>query len=171
MIGRVAHRLRSLFGRGKVTLADDSGVVQMLQIDLGPIGPDGQSLSIRDKAPRVGEFGLASNPPLGTHAVVLHFGGDRSNSVVIGTNHQTYRLKNLNPGETALYDHWGNTVVLTEAGMTLTHTAKITLSAPIIELDANDVRLAGAGGAAVARVGDPVSSGTISSGSTKVTSK
>ena len=40
-----------------------------------------------------------------------------------------------------------------------------------IELDANDVRLAGAGGAAVARVGDPVSSGTISSGSTKVTSK
>ena len=131
---------------------------------------DGTSLSIIDKIPHLGHFGVAANPPAQSDVIVLNIGGDRGNSVAIACGHQTYRLKNLNPGEVALYDQWGNTVVLTQAGMTLTHATKITLSAPTIEFDANDVRLGAAGGPAVARVGDVVSGGTIASGSTKVTS-
>jgi len=189
MLDRLGHRVRSLFGRGRVTIVDDSGPVQILQSDMGPIGPDGASLSIIDNIPRLAQFGLSSNPPAQSDVVVLNFGGDRGNAVAIACGHQTYRLRNLNSGDVALYDirsgqtvtltatgltltdAWGNTVAMAQGAMTLTHATQITLSAPTILLDSADVQLGASGGQAVARVGDPVSGGgTISAGSGHVTS-
>lgn len=133
-INRLGHRLRSMIGRGRLTLVDDTGPAQTAQIDLGPIGPDGKSMSIRDNTFRLAEYGFSSHPPAGADAMVLHLGGDRSNSIIVSTGHQQYRLRNLGAGEVALYDQWGNTVRLGEAGMTLTHTAKITLAAPTVDV-------------------------------------
>ena len=83
---------------------DTNGPVQLMQVDLGPWAPDGTSLGIRDKTPRLGEYGHASNPPAGSHVIVLTTGGDRTNGIVIATNHQASRLANLQPGEAALYN-------------------------------------------------------------------
>ena len=83
--------------RGKITLVDDSGVVQKVQLP-----PSG--LETRDNLPRIAEYGLASNPPEGTDAYILNVGGDPSNGAVVGTNHQETRPTGLKPGESMLFN-------------------------------------------------------------------
>ena len=83
-ITRLWHRLRTVVGRGRVSLVDDSGNVQMLQVVLGP-------QTTRDNLPRLAEYGLASNPPTKSDAIVLCLAGDRSVAVAIATNHQPSR--------------------------------------------------------------------------------
>ena len=173
---RFSRRIMMLIGRGRITGVDDSGAVQKVQVNRGPA-----SDSIRDRAPLAGLFGLTSNPPVGSDVIVLSVGGDFSNCVAIATNHQGLRPKGLSAGDVWIYDgvgqtvklnaagvtvtdQWGNTVAMAEGQMTLTHSAKVIVNAPAVELG-------GAGGAAVARVGDSVNltTGKIVSGSTKVT--
>ncbi|MDA8092355.1 MAG: phage baseplate assembly protein V [Betaproteobacteria bacterium] len=110
IIQRIARRLQMLVGVGRVTLVDDSGPVQMMQLALG-------SLEVRDRTPRLAEFGFASNPPAGSDATLLFVGGDRSNGVVIATGSQALRLRDLQPGEAAIYDGQGKYVYLTETGI------------------------------------------------------
>jgi phage baseplate assembly protein V len=150
---RAARRIMFAIGRGKVTLVDDSGPIQKHQVDMGPLGPNG-SLAIRDNTAHAALFGVASNPPVGADAIVLFVGGDRSNGVVVATNHQAYRLRNLQPGDTALYDiRSGQTVILSAAGVTITdHLGQtVVLGASGITLTdiSGDVLALGGGAAAV----------------------
>jgi phage baseplate assembly protein V len=104
-IERIGRRILTMIGRGRKTTGDDSGNVQMLQVKLG-------ADEVRDKTPRLAEFGLASMPPDGADLVVLFIGGDRSNGVIIASGDIATRMKNLQPGESALYDSLGKHVYL-----------------------------------------------------------
>lgn len=108
--------ISNLIGIGRVTLADDSGDVQQLQVTEGAVGR-GFADRVVDKVARVIEFGFASVPPLNSEALMLRRSGDRSKSVVIGTNHRPSRPKGLKPGDTVLYDVRGAKVQLTADGM------------------------------------------------------
>lgn len=103
------QRLMLAIGRGRVTTNNDSGAVQKMQLRLG-------ALETRDNLPRLAEFGLASNPPVGSDAVALFIGGDRSNGVVIATGHQQSRPIGLLPGETMLYSQDGKRIYITASG-------------------------------------------------------
>jgi phage baseplate assembly protein V len=83
--------------RGKISLVDDSGAIQKVQLP-----PSG--LETRDNLPRMVEYGLTSNPPEGTDTVIANIGGDPSNGTVVGTNHQGTRPTGLQTGETMLYN-------------------------------------------------------------------
>jgi phage baseplate assembly protein V len=109
ILERVARRVLLSLARALVTTVNDSGGVQMMQVKLN-------ALETRDNTPRPVEFGLASNPPVGSDAFVAFLGGDRSNGVVIGTVHQASRPKNLAPGETMLYSQDGKSVYMTASG-------------------------------------------------------
>lgn len=98
-------RVRNLFGRGRVTLVDDTGPVQMVQLRMNGI----ERPSSRYRVP---EFGFSSNPPDGSDALALHVAGDRSAGAVIGTNHQPSRPRGLAPGESILYSEDGKSVYL-----------------------------------------------------------
>ena len=141
--------LRNLFGIGSVTLVDDSGEMQLLQITERSVGK-GIADRIMDKIRRVTEFGFASVPPLGSEALVARRGGERIQSMVIGTSHRPSRPRNLQPGDTCLYDVRGAKVQLTENGLiidcaglpavvqnsptvTVTATEKILFDAPLTE--------------------------------------
>lgn len=93
------HYLRTMMTvrRGRIALVDDSGVIQKVQLP-----PSG--LETRDNLPRMCEYGLASNPPEGTDALILNLGGDPSNGAVVGTNHQETRPTGLEAGETQIYN-------------------------------------------------------------------
>lgn len=108
-IERMYRRILLTVGRGKVGPVVDSGTVQTMQVTLGP-------LEVRDDTPRLAEFGFTSNPPNGSDAALLFVGGDRSNGVVLGTNHQPSRPKGLQPGETMLYSQDGKYVYMTASG-------------------------------------------------------
>lgn len=111
VIRQLWHRMRMIVAPGRVSQVDDTGNVQRIQCILGP-------LETNDK-PRLSEFGFASNPPIGSDITVIFVGGDRSNGVVIATGHQASRLKNLAPGESALYDENGKYIWLTQNGIVI----------------------------------------------------
>lgn len=48
--------------------------------------------------------GFASAPPIGTDFMLMNVAGDGGNSVIVASNHQGFRPKNLKPGELCLYD-------------------------------------------------------------------
>lgn len=129
---RLWRRIQMAVGRGRVTTGNDSGNVQLLQVQLN-------GLETGDNRPRLAEFGFASMPPVGSDAIVLFIAGDRSNGVVVATGHQASRPKNLNPGESMLYDEWGKYIKLTESGgivieakgadVTVNDAANVTINA------------------------------------------
>jgi len=140
-VSRLWQRMQRVIGRGRVTTSNDAGNVQFLQVQLN-------NFETRDKTPRLGEFGHASRPPPGSDVLVVFLAGDRSNGAVLATGHQASRPKNLNEGESMLYDLWGKSIYLTESGgiiidaknspvtinnatmVTVNASASITLSAP-----------------------------------------
>ena len=141
--------LRNMFGIGSVTLTDDTGDMQMLQVTERTAG-HGIADRIMDKVRRVAEFGFASVPPIGSEALIARRNGERAQSMVIGTNHRASRPRNLQPGDTYLYDVRGQYVRLTAAGLeidcaglpavirncstvTITATEKVTIDAPAVE--------------------------------------
>ena len=108
---RMWHRLQFVIGRGRTQVVNDAGAVQIVQVVLSPKEtPD---------LPRVIEFGLASNPPAGTDAIAIFIAGDRANGVVIATNNQALRPKNLQPGEVQVYDGNGQSVYLSKTGIVI----------------------------------------------------
>lgn len=107
---RLWQRLLLVVGRGRIQTGNDAGPVQLQQVRV-------DALEIRDNTLRVAEYGFTSMPKPGCHAVMIFVGGDRSNGVIIGTNDQTARLKNLQPGEVAIYDDQGQSVYITRSGI------------------------------------------------------
>ncbi|HWF01546.1 MAG TPA: phage baseplate assembly protein [Caulobacteraceae bacterium] len=177
---RAMRRISMLVRRGKVKLVDDSGPVQLLQGDFGPVGTDGKSLGIRDKIRMVYVYGFSSSPPADADIILLAVGGDFANAVGIGTNHQPTRPTGLSQGDSVQYDvrgqkvllsaegitltdQWDNQVVMAEGQITVKHSTKVIVEAPAIQLGS------GSGAKPVARVGDSVSGSEITSGSTVVT--
>ena len=107
---RVARRVLLTVGRGRIGPVDDTGNVQLLQVALSP-------LETQDALPRLAEFGFTSSPPDKADAVVVFMTGDRRNGVVVATGHQQSRMKNLERGESALYDLDGRYVYLSKNGI------------------------------------------------------
>jgi len=88
----------SPFSLARSTLApDDTGAVQTVQLAL-------DALSGRDAVPAMANFGHTSVPPIGTDFHVVFVDGRRSKAVAIASGHQTYRLRGLGVGDSALYD-------------------------------------------------------------------
>ncbi|CAB3923971.1 hypothetical protein LMG26846_05858 [Achromobacter insuavis] len=98
-----------MVGRGVVTAVDDSGPVQLMQVRAS-------GLEVADRRVRPQEFGLTSNPPVGSDAALAAVSGDRSSTMVVGVNHQGSRPRGLLAGETKLYSQDGKYVYLTADG-------------------------------------------------------
>lgn len=114
MINRIVTMLRS----GRVTLVDDSGPVQRVQIDEGSLGAVG-GRRILDKVMKLGHFGFASIPPIGSEALLAAPNGERTHTMVIGTNHQPSRPRDMKPGDAAMYDVRGAKIELTDSGLVI----------------------------------------------------
>lgn len=109
LISRLARLVNSITGRGRVTTTNDSGNVQLVQIQTN-------SLETIDGLPRLAEFGFTSVPPNGSDAVLVFLGGGRTNGAVIATGHQASRPKGLAAGEVKIYSQDGKFVHLTASG-------------------------------------------------------
>lgn len=110
--------LTNLIGVGQVTSIDDSKEAQQLQVTERAEGSGFADRPI-DDVTRVTEFGFASVPPLGAEALMIRRNGDRSQSLVIATNHRPSRARDLKPGDAGIYDVRGAKVMLTEDGLVI----------------------------------------------------
>lgn len=106
---RMFRRIQMMFGRGRVTLVDDSGTVQKMQVQMS-------AMETSDARYRLAEFGFSSNPPVGSDILALHVTGDRAGGAVFATNHQPSRPKGLKSGESMLYSQDGKQVYMTASG-------------------------------------------------------
>ncbi|WP_342705137.1 phage baseplate assembly protein V [Burkholderia arboris] len=106
---RLARFVTVVTGWARVTQQNDAGGAQLLQVQVN-------AREAIDGLPRIAEFGLTSVPPDGSDVVMLNLGGGRNNGVIVGTNHQQSRPRNLKPGETMLYSQDGKYVYLTASG-------------------------------------------------------
>jgi phage gp45-like len=107
----VIDRLMNLIGIGRLKLVNDDHEIMGFQVSQGDTGSD-TGEAITDDIPAVLHFGLSSNPPLESEVVMVRRGGDRSQSVAIGTSHRPSRPKGLKPGDTILYDVRGRHILL-----------------------------------------------------------
>lgn len=57
-------------------------------------------------------YGFTSNPPSGTMGIAIPLGGVTSHSIIVATEHGTYRLKSLVSGEVAIYTDEETRIVL-----------------------------------------------------------
>lgn len=106
---RAARRILNLVGRARVNLINDAGSVQTAQVTVN-------ELETIDGIPVVHDFGFSSNPPAGSDVALVFVGGDRGNGVIVATNHQKYRTRNLAPGESVIYTQDGKQIYLTASG-------------------------------------------------------
>lgn len=103
-INTALNRIRKVF-RGVLVRVNSTGGVQTVQAK----GLAGESLQ---DAELFQHYGFTSNPLKGTMAVVVPVNGKTSHSIIIATEHATYRLKELKSGEVALYTDEGSSIIL-----------------------------------------------------------
>jgi len=137
VIGNVDKRIRrALSGirlafRGVVTLIKSTGAVQLVQVD----GMSGEQLQ---DAELFQQFGFTSNPPAGTMAIILPIGGKTAHGMVIATEHGALRLKGLASGEMAIYNQWGDHVILAaDRRMKVVSSLAVDITTPTVNMSGN----------------------------------
>lgn len=96
--------LTRMIARGTVALASAGSMLQTLQMRL-------TAGEVKDDLEHFEPYGYTSHPLPGAEGVALFLGGDRSHGVVVCVADRRFRLKELQPGEVALYTDEGDTFV------------------------------------------------------------
>lgn len=89
------------------------------------------------------QFGFTSVPPANTQAVIIPIGGQSSHGIVIATENGSFRVKNLQGGEVAVYDESGSSIVLKKERLIeidcdvlkIKAATKVDISSPLVETD------------------------------------
>ncbi|HHF6147439.1 TPA: phage baseplate assembly protein V [Haemophilus influenzae] len=89
------------------------------------------------------QFGFTSVPPANTQAVILPIGGQTTHGIVIATENGSFRVKNLQGGEVAIYDESGSSIVLKKGRLIeidcdvlkINAATKVDISSPLVETD------------------------------------
>lgn len=103
-------RFQALIGTAKITATSDDGQLQRAQVRVS-------NLEMLDNVGNLTTYGLASRPLAGSDALILSLGGNRTNSLVIGTHDERHRVRNLAEGETAIYNAAGMRITISNSGI------------------------------------------------------
>lgn len=103
-IARMLNGVRQAF-RGVLGGVSSDGPVQIAQGE-GLAGENVADVELFQ------HYGYTSNPPAGSMKILVPLGGKTSHSVIIATEHASYRLKSLPAGAVALYTDEGDSIVL-----------------------------------------------------------
>ena len=130
----IKKRIQLMVGRCVLAVVDDSKGIQTVQVEvLGGVLEDVQRLQ---------NYGMSSNPPEGSKGVMASICGNREDSVIIAMDNQEFRIKNLAPGESVLYDNLGQLIHLKKDGsikilatkkINLDSTEEINLTTPLVK--------------------------------------
>jgi phage baseplate assembly protein V len=112
MLSPISRRVRLMISRAVVKAVNDATKLQGLQVRL--LGDE-----VRDSVERFQNYGHSACPHAGAEAIYLSVGGARDHGVVICVDDRRFRLQNLKPGESALYDDLGQVVHLTRDGIVI----------------------------------------------------
>jgi phage baseplate assembly protein V len=118
-------------GRGLVALTDDQKKMQRHQVRV-------LSNETIDDIEHFQPYGVTSVPKGGAETIVLFLGGNRSHPIAIVTDDRRYRLRNLQPGEVALYTDEGTSVVLKRGKVVEVTCDEYKLTCKKLTIDASE---------------------------------
>lgn len=125
------NRVRLMVSRALVALVDDGKKLQELQVSL----LEGEARAV---AERFQQYGFTSVPLADAEAIALAVGGSRSHIVVLAVDDRRYRRKDLQPGETCIYNQHGDRVHIREDGtIDVVASTKVFVDAPEVECTGN----------------------------------
>ncbi|MEW5904214.1 MAG: phage baseplate assembly protein V [Pseudomonadota bacterium] len=147
LIDPLRRRVRLMIGRAVLAAAaDDSKGIQLVQVKL----LDGE---VGDGVERMQNYGYTSVPKTGAEGLMACVSGDRNHGIVVVMDDRRFRLKNLQPGEVAMYTDEGDTIIFKRgrkievtAGAEIKATApnvnvvasvKVALTTPLVEASGN----------------------------------
>ena len=132
LLDPLRRRMRLMIGRAVLAAAADDGKgIQLVQVKL----LDGE---VADGVERMQSYGYTSVPLAGAEGVMACVSGDRNHGIVVVMDDRRYRLKNLQPGEVALYTDEGDTIVMKRGRkIEVTAGAEITATAPVVKVEAS----------------------------------
>lgn len=128
--------LANVAARARVLLANAAAKLQTLQVRL-------LAGEIKDGMEHFEPFGFTAVPQADAEAIALFLGGDRSHGVIIAVGDRRYRVTDLSPGESAMYNAAGHKLVLYQDRAELIAPRVVVKAAEEVFLDTPLVRAAG----------------------------
>jgi len=122
------RRVMLSIGRAVVELINDATKMQSAQVSL-------LDDEVRDNVERFQNFGFTSVPEAGAEGVALSVAGNRDHVILVAVDDRRYRKLGLLTGESCVYDKWGNFILLKENGIEIVHSAKLTITAPLVQIN------------------------------------
>lgn len=144
-IDRLHRRIRMILAPAVIKTTDDTGSLLKGQINING------TPEVIDPIGIMYAYGYHANPLPNTDATALFLAGDRSNPIIVATNHQQSRPRNYKPGEIGIYTDEGDTVTLNRENklnitskdrVTVKGTNKVALDTPLTEIS-KDVKAHG----------------------------
>lgn len=99
----IALSIKNMIQKSTFIKVDDSKDIQEIQIK-------GLGSEIRNFFQRFQNYGFTSNPLNGSQGVTIFPGGSKDHGIIIAVDDRRFRLKNLAPGEVALYTDEGDKI-------------------------------------------------------------
>ena len=129
----VSDSIRQAF-RGKLTLTQSGEPIQRVQVQ-------GLADETLQDIEQLQQFGFTSHAPAHTDVIVIPLGGDTSHGIVIASEHGSFRVKNLQSGEVAVYDQSGSSIVLKRGklieincdNLVINASQKVQINSPLTE--------------------------------------
>lgn len=136
MMAPIVGRIRNIAARAVVLAVNDALKMQGLKVGL-------LADETKDGVERFQSYGFTAVPLSGSEAVVLFPGGGRDHGIAIVVEDRRHRLKNLQPGEAAMYTHRNaegeglrivlldnRTIEIVGKNISLTAEEKVIITAP-----------------------------------------
>jgi phage baseplate assembly protein V len=108
---QISARLSTMISRGVITLVDDSGPTQLVQVETF----DGQ---LADDVEIFQPWGVSFNPTVGSEVIVFALGGAQEHLIALCATDRDVRPTESEGGEGGLYTEQGWKVFVNEAGVT-----------------------------------------------------
>jgi phage baseplate assembly protein V len=136
---RIARKLAGIRQpyRGVIGIVNSAPGVSLMQVS----GLAGENLQDNEFFQH---YGHSSNPPVGSQVIVLPLGGKSSQGVIIACENGAYRVRNLKPGESVIYNHLGDFVHIKDDGsIEIKSSLKVIVHSPLVEVPDGDVTAGG----------------------------
>lgn len=98
MLDPIRRRVRLMIGRAVLNSLNDAGGLQVIQVKL-------LAGETRDNVERMQNYGFTAVPLPGAEGIMASVSGNRDHGVIIVMDDGRYRMRNLKPGEVAMYSH------------------------------------------------------------------
>lgn len=128
------RRIYLMLGRAVLTALNDSNGRQYVQFEA-------LKGEVKDKVERLQNYGFSSNPLSGAQVLFGCIGGNRDHPLAIVVDDPRYRPKGKKPGETIMYSHTGNYIIIKNDGsieisadtLLVKAASKVRFETPILE--------------------------------------